>query len=312
MERWVQFWRMFNTNYEPLPGPVPGQAIHDALDYASRNGHRLYHRSSLSYDVLLEPIGVHPWPHLAAYRIRREGLPAQELGGTVTDLNISGNLAEDSHFIFLERNVFALVYNHFGPRANRFISCLNDMFRDLDIRIMPVYRPDLIEALEDLDRITRLEVALPADQVHLLIQDGDDRDVAQALETMSTALHDGWVRVDYSTHGRRRAGLQERIRNLARAVAGGDNLMVVKRAKAWGANEGEAVRPLDLQNDHLVTKGQFEAVSGRSRRVANSSAMNVVSSAYSTYQDHIYTSVASLNSAHPINIGPFVPEDQRQ
>jgi hypothetical protein len=319
MKRWVQFWQLLDPNYEPLPGPFPARRVCNLLKKArDTDNHVLYHWERDSYKALVDPVCTdkNNVAHISLSRLRSTDLPAEEHGGRLQDLSITNNsnLAEETHFIFLKRNVVGVVYNHFGPRATRLPTTLNDMFSSLDVRILPVYRSDILATLGALEEIVKLETAIKRDNVQYLTkQTRPERQLAEALEALAEASPDGYVRGTWQSCGVKAPALQRWFADIANSLANGRNLGAMKLAKVYGKAEGDKVaRPIDLINEHLVTQQEFQRRGARGRQIDSVSAEKNVLQAQRHHADDLNAAVNDIGNA-TIPVGQFQlqhdPED---
>lgn len=114
MRRKVQLWRFLDENATPTR-PIPAGSLHRFLAARDAADDDLAFTAFDLYETHLVPVKGTA-PHVVLHRIRHEDLPSQRRNRKVIDLDPSVNeLAEGSHFLFLERNLVAFMGSGFSP-----------------------------------------------------------------------------------------------------------------------------------------------------------------------------------------------------
>ncbi len=220
-------------------------------------------------------------------------------------LNAGEGLAEGTHFLFFPNNIVGVLYNFHGPSVRRFTTYLLHKF-NLDVSFIPVYRRDVLQILEALATVSKLEMSIPANQVHLLAGPTDDADddFAAPLAQGARLLEDGNIRLEVSVGQGAPQNRYDRAKTLAKRFARRDDLDRFRVAKVYGRLEDESDSlPIDLKSEQLITKKDVEPETPRSTRVRQSSASAAVRQAYQEYRPHIRTvteTMPALTSALPI------------
>lgn len=301
MERWVQVWQITDEFGAPLTWRFPSQALLRLVEQSASNGQDLYNRDRDGVTTLLEPIPGRRRPHLALHTIRRINLPSEDAGGTIVDLTIDPNhgLAEGTHFLFCPRNVVICLYNHNGPRTGRLASWL-EARTGLRVKFSPLYRTDTWAVIDEMERLTRLEITIPTDQVAALDPDPQfDRALLDALRASAGVSDGGLIHLVWSVGRGGHSVSQWRMRDLVRNLVGADK-RGFKGVKVFGKMEGVlSPVPVDLLQDQLVTRREVEPEHERSRRLSSASAYEAMDETYEVFKSQIQEGVAQIDDVRP-------------
>lgn len=303
MERQAQVWQIVDPLGNPLERRFPAHALHKLIAAAQGQGTDLYNVDRLGTRTLMEAAsGGNSRPHLILHTIRQENLPSEDARGKVIDLSIHADhgLAEGTHFLFCPRNVVICLYNHFGPRPRRLADWLKAR-AGLDVSFAPLYRTDVWTLIDDMEKLTAVEVSIPADQAANLPAAGDgDGDghpsVLDALRGAGSAGRGGTIHMTWSVGRGGHAMPQTRMRNILgdiyEARDGGFTV-----AKAYGRVEGvDHAVPVDLIEDQLVTRKSVEPETSRSRRLSTPSAYEAMDATFKQFKGQIEDLVDPVES----------------
>jgi hypothetical protein len=311
MRRTVQFWQVADGSGAVLNVAFPARALVEKLQAARQACVSRYYTARDGYRMLGGGIETIPRPYVAVYRSRQVNLPGKDVAGEVVDLGLNKGegLAEGTHFVFFPNNVVGVLYNFHGPNVRRFSAYLFHKF-GLDVTFVPVYRRDIAAILEELDKMSKIELSIPANQVHLLsAADGDE--FARPLAQTATILGDGNIRLEVSVGQGAGSERYEKVRSLARQLARRPDLDKFRVVKVYGRLEDESQSwPIDLKAEQLVTRKDVAPETPTSTRVSQASARAVICEVHREYRHHIRTVTAempSLTSSLPI--GEINPEE---
>ena len=288
----MQFWQVVDGQGQTLPVSFPAKGLVRKLQKAKSDGVSRYYMTRDGYKMLALGVEMTPRPHVAVYRSRYVNLPGKDVAGDVVDLGLGAGegLAEGTHFVFFPNNIVGVLYNFHGPTTSRFASYLFHKF-ELDVTFVPVYRRDIARMLAELDRVSKVEVSIPANQAHLLAapdsQDGEDG-FAQSLFHGARILGEGNVRLELSVGQGAPQTRYDELKGFARRLARRGDLHTFKVAKVYGRNEGEQESlPIDLLTEQLITRKDVDAETTTTTKVSQSSASAAVREAHAEYRDQI-------------------------
>ncbi|EPR77227.1 hypothetical protein ADILRU_0430 [Leifsonia rubra CMS 76R] len=265
-KRRVQFWRITDGVGDPLAFKFPAEEVVNEVATAVATGLGRYLTLSDGAQILGQAeSGQQGSQCLILYNRRTVNLPRHELDGVISTLALSTRaaLAEATFFVFLPRNIVAVLYNQQGPSAGKLAGYLQAKL-NLDIALEPIYRQDALEILANMD-LSKLVISIDAAQAHLIqgSDDSESRNIAQAVDSMAQYAAGGVIEVAISvgTKGvqESRNLVKERIHRLAMSLARSTGLQYFNKAKAYG-REGGTTEPLDvdLLHDRLVFAVEVE------------------------------------------------------
>lgn len=285
MQRKVQLWRFFDENDRPAR-PIPVGALHRFLVARDRADDDMSFTGTDGYVTHLAPVGgTHP--HVVLYRIRQEDLPSERRNGRVVDLNSAVNeLAEGSHFLFLERNLVAFIGTGFSPRPGRLAEWMRNRL-GWDVWMEPVVRHDVGPILDHLRKITSVEIKIAADEARQLeladFFEGED-DPLGALLTAQRAQQGGIITVGWSV-GQGSDADQGWFQRLVDRLRGADlDRFRAARAKVYVENADNAV-PVDFLQDRIVAEVDIDQPAGRQRLLAPPVAVAAMQQAWKQFKD---------------------------
>lgn len=311
VERWVQVWQITDPMGQPLAQRFPSPQVHRVVKAAQDADQDCYHVDG--YDAtrtLMEALGGRR-PHLALHTIRRDNLPSEDDGGKVVDLSISVNsgLAEGTHFIFCPRNIVVCLYNHHGPRIRRLGDWL-DARMDIEVGFIPLYRLDAWGIIESMNRLSGIEITIPAAQARALAPAAPQEDpegLLEALRATGRAALGGQVHLSW-TVGRGEDRLpQSRMRALASTLyrMNKDGMSVARiRGRVDGVKQPV---PVDLIHDQLVTRRTVEPEVERSRRLNAESAYAAMEGTYEEFKEQIREAVDQIPDDRMAAPGKLLP-----
>lgn len=294
IKRKVQLWRFVDEDDNPAPS-LPRGALHKLLRAEDSAGTDMSHSDRHGFRTQLEPVpGSHP--HMVLHRIRDTDLPSERRGGRIVALNRNvQELAEGSHALLLPDNLVAYIGNGISPRPGRLAEWIRARV-GWDVWLQPVLRHDLGTVLDNIAKVSNVELAIPADEVQRLDMagffEGDD-DPLRVLRHAQQFQQGGIVRVGWSVGlGNRHdqgffRGLVDRIR---RADVRGFS---VAKAKVY-VEDGDAV-PVDFIHDKVVVEIDIDETT-RQRTLPNRTAYQAMTEAWEHFQneerirDHLQTS----------------------
>lgn len=279
----MQFWQVVDGRGQTLSASFPHKGLVEKLNEAKRDGISRYYMTRDGYKMLALGVTTAPRSHVALYRSRYVNLPGKDVAGDVVDLGLGAGegLAEGTHFVFFPNNIMGALYNFQGPTTNRFAAYLRYKF-GLDISFAPIYRRDVAQILVDLEKVSKIEVAIPANQAHLFAAptDGDDG-FAQSLFHGARVLGGGNLRLELSVGQGAPTSRYEELKEFARRLARRDDLHAFRVAKVYGRREGEKEnQPIDLLTEQLITRKDVEPEAPATTKISQSSASAAVSAAY--------------------------------
>ncbi len=300
MERWVQVWQITDGLGIPLALRFPAHQLWQLIDREAQNGADLYNRDRDGTTTLLEALPGASRPHLALHTIRRSNLPSEDAGGRIVDLTIDPRhgLAEGTHFLFCPRNVVICLYNHVGPRIGRLGNWLETR-TGLSVQFTPLYRRDTWAVIEQMQRLTQIELSIPADQIAVIGDDPSfDPSLLDALRASARVSHGGLVHLVWSVGTGGHSVPQGRMRELAHSLVRSDKTGF-KGAKVSGRVEGSTSPiPVDLLHDQLVTRRSVEPERERSRRLSTGSAYEAMDETYELFKQQIQEAIEPVAAPH--------------
>lgn len=309
-KRKVQLWRFVDEDQRPTRA-VPGAALVRLLAKEQTAGSDLSHVDNYGYITQLEPVRG-SIPHVVAYRVRDTDLPSERRNGRIVDLDRNvQELAEGSHVFFFPHNHVAFIGNNVSPRPTRFTDWLRAR-TDIDVHLKPVLRQDLGTTLDDIAKITNIQLSISAAEIHRLNLTGffeDPDDPLGVLPEMSKFDQGGNVRVEWSVglgHNHD-PGFFRRVFDRLR----GADVRGFSVAKAQVRTEdGDAV-PVDFIHDKVVVELPVPPDHGRQRTLSNSAARIIATEAW----EHFKTNEHVLDGIEDVTDPPFefpaalIPQD---
>lgn len=284
MKRKVQLWRFYDSHDDPAP-PVPGQALHRFLRMKDLATTDLTFTDAEQYETQLEPVSSSN-PHFILHRIRGDNLPSQRNGWRITELDKRvQELAEGSHLMMLPRNLVAFLGSGFSPRPARFAEWLRRRV-GWDVWLEPVIRPDVSAVLQNISKISRVEVKIAADEARKLdlagFFKGKDEPLA-ALQAAQRVQEGGIISLSLSVgHGNQAD--QGWFRELVARLRGADTTHFRQaRALVHRAGIEGGTTMVDFIHDKVATEFETEG-GGRQRLLDPSVAGQLMGDAWEQFK----------------------------
>lgn len=284
MRRKVQLWRFVDMEDKPAQ-PLPASALHRFLVDQDRRGADMSFTDAYGFETQMVP-GSTSDPHFILHRIRDHDLPSQRSGKRITDLDDRvQELAEGSHVLLLPRNLVAFVGTGFSPRPGRFADWLRNRV-GWDVWLQPVLRPDVGPIIDEITKVTRVEIKVAADEARRLDMSGffqGERDPLGALYAAQQAQDGGIIGLEMSI-GQGSGADQGFFRNVVSRLRGAD-LSRFRTARAHVHLEGvDGTTVLDFINDKIVAEVEVDQEPGRQRLIADASARQIMKTAWDQFQ----------------------------
>ena len=285
MQRTVQLWRFMDASDQPLP-PIPAAKLHRFLVEQDRQRVAMSCEGSQRYVTHLSPV-VGTEPHVILSHIRQDNLPSERRDGRIVPLNRDVNeLAEGSHFLFLDRNLVAFIGSGFSPRPSRLAEWLR-IRAGYDVWLQPVLRQDVGAILDQLRKVTSVELKISADEARMLdLSDffEGDSDPLGALLTAQQAQQGGIITVGWSI-GQGGDADQGWFRRLVERLRGADlERFRSVRAKVYVDNSDDSV-PIDFLHDKVVATVPVEQANGRQRLLDPPVALDAMRQAWTQFDE---------------------------
>lgn len=283
--RKVQLWRFFDANDKPVP-PIPAGELHRFLVAQDDSNADMAYLGTDDYVTHLSPIGGVE-AQVVLSRIRADDLPSQRVDGKVVALDPNvGELAEGSHFLFLPRNLVAFIGTGFSPRPGRLAEWMRNRL-GWDVWLEPVVRQDVGPILDNLRKITSVEVKIAADEAKRLeladFFEGEN-DPLGALLTAQRAQQGGIITVGWSVgqgSDANQGWFQRLVDRLRRADL---ERFRSAKAKVYVEHSDNAV-PVDFLQDRIVAEVEIDHPTGRQRLLESPVALAAMQRAWEQFKD---------------------------
>lgn len=285
MRRKVQLWRFVDDDDEPVP-QMPQMALHRFLVAQDAANADMSYADLDGYETHLAPVGGSQ-AHVVLHRIRATDLPSQRRRGKIVDLDRRVNeLAEGSNFLFLPRNIVAFMGSGFSPRPGRLAEWMRRRL-SWDVWLKPVLREDVGTVLNNLRKISSVEVKIAADEAHRLdLSDffQGDEDPLGALRTAQRAQQGGIITVAWSVGQGNDADQRFFVKLLDRLRGADLTRFRAARAKVYPEHSSSAV-PVDFLHDRIVTEVEIDAPDSRQRVLSPPVAYSAMLRAWEQIRD---------------------------
>lgn len=226
-------------------------------------------------------------------RIRRDNLPLVEREGDITHLPLADNagLIDWSHIVIFEDGIVAAEFNQDAPRIRRLGQYL--MFKSggelpSSPRFMPLFQRNVIDALENFQSVTVLEIeGLTTDSE--LISEGDPN-VGAAFAACRKAGDVKKASIVMKSLRSKESSLKSLARKLFHNSASRESLT---KLKVYGKS-GDQRRPLDMLEEYLITTETFVRTDSRFKAIDPDDAFRVLQRAYVDHKSK-FSSAATAN-----------------
>lgn len=231
-----------------------------------------------------------PWiprDRTVIHRIRDHDLPSQRAQGRITDLDRRvQELAEGSHLLLLPRNMVACLGTGFSPRPGRFAEWLRQRL-EWEVWLEPVLRPDVGAILDDIRKITRVEIKVSADEARRLDASGffeGEDDPLGALYTAQRVQQGGIIGLEVSV-GQGSGADQGYFRRVLDRLRGAD-LTSFRTARAHvHLQDGNGSTVVDFLHDRVVAEIEVDQAPGRQRLLDTPTARQTMETAWEQFQE---------------------------
>lgn len=301
MRRKVQLWRFYDANDQPAP-LLPASALHRFLVAQETAGADMAHMHEIDFETQLVAVpGTQP--QFVLHRIRDRDLPSERRKGKIVDLNRRvQELAEGSHALFLQRNLVAFINTGFSPRPSRLAEWIRERI-GWEVWLEPVLRPDIGNILDNLRRVSNIELVVSGDEVRRLDLAGffeDEDDPLRTLLTAERAQQGGIIRVGWSI-GQGGGANQDWFHNLVNRLRRAD-VHTFRTARATVYLDGaDAAVPVDFIHDRIVAEVEIEQPTGRQRLLEPSVARDAMLQAWEHFkvEENVLKFVAKPHGDRP-------------
>lgn len=279
ISRKIYFYRVGNLK-EVLPLLPNAFSQIDALPFDAQGR---YLQTIDSETALALYVQSSDFPIKAQYaRIRRDNLPLIEESGSVEGLKLSeaAGIMDWSHFIIYSDGYVVAEFNHNAPRISRLgeyltlkaRGCLPDA-----PDFLPLYRRDVIAAINKMDTVTTLEVEAPTNSAEA-IREADD-DLAAAF---SAASHKG--QVESARIILKKADDGWLIATAKKLLSTTSAREALSSLRVTGREDGSS-RSHNLFEQYLIGQEEIVLLNERTRAVDSTDAFAALARAYDKHRD---------------------------
>lgn len=270
MRRKAQLWRFADREEQPLQHRIDQKSLHAFISHQQAVGADLTLTDSAGFKTQLNTVNG-PSAHLVLHRVREDDLPNEwsAAGGGIAPLSarIDG-LAEGTHILLLPRNLAIVMGGGFSPRAPRLAAFLRARL-GWEIWLHPVPRRDLGSVLDQVRRVSSIEIAINADEIGNLDLGPmytEESDPFVLLKAAAQGRQGGVIKLGWSV-GQGASANQGWFQGLLRRLAGAD-MTAFNAARAAVYVEGSKNKiPLDFVHDRIVTQVDVGGREGRAREL---------------------------------------------
>lgn len=277
MRRKAQLWRFVDKDERPLQHRIERRALHAFIGLQQAAGADLTLTDAAGFKTQLNAVSG-PATHLVLHRVREDDLPNEwsAAGGQIAPLNVQiDGLAEGTHLLLLPRNLVIVMGSGFSPRAPRLAAFLRARL-GWDVWLHPVPRRDLGSVLEQVRRVSNIEIAINADEIHGLDLGpmyNDEFDPFVPLEAAARARQGGVIKLGWSA-GHGNSANQIWFQRVLRKLAGADmTAFNIARAEVYVEGSTDKI-PLDFVHDQIVTQVDVGEHEGRGRELTADQALS--------------------------------------
>jgi hypothetical protein len=285
--RKVHFYRAYSATGEELEVEDALQTI-DSLDF-SNAGRYLRDRDGV-LSAWIDRVQIPA--RLRFGVVRRENLPAVELGGSIEELEIDAGagLLEPVHIVWFPQNIVGLEFNFYGPRASklaRYLGNKGDGHVD-GLVLQPLVRRDVADLLDQFAGLRLFDFRARQSEIEVL--ENIDSSLAQALRAQQALGEADQLEVIIRTRPYGRgdtlgADLMERVKRLAGHEEIAD---LASRFRVEGVSpDGGPSREINILDDKLIAEREIERAGGRAAGLNPESAYTQISDAYDALEDDL-------------------------
>ena len=298
VERKIHFYRVdigADGGGQPFPfDPLPALSVIDALPFDSSASGR-YEVDADGNALCVTQYKADPQANVAVQfgRVRRTGLPQQELGGKITDLNLDpdAGLLEAIHVVFFPDNIVGCEYNHYGPRVSRLGNYMHIKSRKAvqDASFLHLVRKDTIEQLNRLDEIRLFEMSVRPSYIESVSH--VDRSLADAFRANAAVVEqqEEIILVIIRPDTERRASALARLLTTVRNLFVQDDFhSSVNRLQIRGTcSDTNRVETIDLLKNQLISTKSIVRLNDRGRALNPESAFDAIIEAHQELRNEI-------------------------
>jgi len=258
---------------------------------ASRIEQLQFHDQGRYQQDLSESVLLSVYPDTISYpiklrfgRTRRDMLPDVEKDGVLGTLSLEENagLIDVGHIIIFEDGHVAVESNRDAPRISKLGDYLYLKGQNLPTspKFLALFEKDIIEALEDLDRVRLIELDIPPDMSELIRS--ADNNLADAIKSAERAGSSERVVLDLVGNSSSEKRLKLLARRLAELVKGNSaERHKFNSLRVSGFSDGSRPKKfVDILEEKLVSVEIFTRQSAKSRSLNSDEAFRVIERAY--------------------------------
>lgn len=293
VSRKVFFYRI--EHFSDLKADLPQALRHiDTLSFHDQGRYQ----QDISENVLLS---VYPdsfeYPIRIRFgRTRRDMLPDVEKDGVLRTLSLDDNagLIDVGHIMIFEDGHAAVESSRDAPNIKKLGDYLFLKGKSLSTSptFLPLFERDIVQVLEELDRVRLIELDVPPDMEELIRI--ADNNLADAIKAAERAGSTEKVVLDLVGNVSSEGRLKALARNLAEFVKGHPTEKArFNKLRVSGFSDG--IRPrkfVDILEERLVSGEIFARRSEKSRSIDSDDAFRVIERAYNLRKDRLSSAAA--------------------
>ena len=270
---------------------------------ASRIGRLEFHDQGRYQQDLSENVLLSVYPDTVSYpiklrfgRTRRDMLPDVEKDGVLGTLSLEENagLIDVGHIVIFDDGHVAVESNRDAPKINKLGDYLFLKGQNLPTspKFLALFERDIVEVLEDLDRVRLIELDIPPDMSELIRT--ADNHLADAIKSAERAGSSEKVILDLVANSSSEARLKILARRLAQLVKGNPSERHrFNSLRVSGFSDGSKPRKfVDILEEKLVSVEIFSRKSEKSRSLDSDEAFRVIERAYEAKKSRIAAAAA--------------------
>lgn len=266
--------------------------VKDLLPDAMKSIERLgFHDQGRYQQDISENALLSVYPETTSYplklkfgRTRRDMLPDVEKDGVLSTLSLDedAGLIDVGHIVIFDDGHVAIESNRDAPRINKLGDYLYLKGKNLPTApaFLPLFERDIVETLDNIDRVRLIELDVPPDISDLIRQ--ADNHLADAIEASERAGSTEKVVLDLVANSTSEIRLKSLARKLAELVKGSQSQRQrFNTLKVSGYTNG--VKPkkyIDILEEKLVSIEVFSRKSSKSRSIDSDEAFRILLSTF--------------------------------